>query len=52
MILSAVEHLPPEATLEDFIERLIFLAKVEKGLAQSEARELIPHEEVARRLSR
>ena len=52
MILTAVEQLPPEATLEDFIERLIFLAKVEKGLAQSEAGQLIPHEEVARRFSR
>ena len=27
-ILEAIEKLPPDATLEDAIERLVFLAKV------------------------
>lgn len=43
---EAVEHLPDDATLDDAIERLIFLAKIERGLAEADAGRLIPHEEV------
>ena len=32
-ILEAIEQLPADATLEDAIERLVFLAKIERGLA-------------------
>ena len=42
-ILQAVERLPDTATLEDAIERLCFLAKVEEGLRQSDAGETVPH---------
>ncbi len=34
-ILDAVDGLPPNATIEDAIERLVFVAKVERGLAQA-----------------
>ena len=40
-----MERLPDIATLEDAIERLCFLAKVEEGLRQSDAGETIPHAE-------
>jgi len=46
LALEALRSLPDDATLEDAIERLCFLAKVEEGLRQSEAGELIPHEEI------
>jgi predicted transcriptional regulator len=49
-ILDAVRQLPPDATVEDAIERLLFLAKIERGLAQADAGQLIPHEEAKRRL--
>ncbi len=49
-ILDAVRQLPPDATVEDAIERLVFLAKIERGLAQADAGQLIPHEEAKRRL--
>ena len=29
------DQLPPEATLEDAIERLVFEAKIDRGLAQA-----------------
>jgi len=51
-VLDAVEQLPPTATIEDVIERLVFLAKIERGLAQADAGQLIPHEQVAARYSR
>jgi hypothetical protein len=44
-ILQVVERLPDTATLEDAIERLCFLAKVEEGLRQSDAEETVPHAE-------
>jgi len=46
-ILDAVEQLPADATIEDVIERLCFLAKIERGLAQADACQLIPHDQVA-----
>ena len=51
-ILQAVELLPDTATLEDAIERLCFLAKVEEGLRQSDAGETVPHAEAVRQIRR
>ena len=51
-ILDAVEQLPPEATLEDVIEHLVFLAKIERGLAQADAGQLIPHEQIVAQFKR
>ena len=44
--IEAIRTLPENATFEDAIERLCFVAKVEEGLRQSEAGELVPHEEI------
>lgn len=45
-----MERLPPDATFDDAIERLVFLAKIEAGLAELDAGKGIPHDEVKRRL--
>jgi predicted transcriptional regulator len=49
-ILEALQDLPDDATADDAIERLIFLAKIDAGLAELDAGRGIPHEEVKRRL--
>jgi predicted transcriptional regulator len=49
-ILEAVERLPDDATLEDAIEQLCFLSKVEEGLRQSEVGETVPHQDAVRQL--
>lgn len=49
-ILDVLKDLPHDATYDDAIERLVFLAKVEEGLAQLDAGQGLPHEEVKRRL--
>lgn len=49
-ILDALKGLPPDATVDDAIERLIFLARVEEGLAELDAGRGISHDEVRRRL--
>jgi hypothetical protein len=43
-ILGALHDLPTDATVDDAIERLVLLAKVEAGLAELDAGKAIPHE--------
>jgi predicted transcriptional regulator len=45
-VLEAVKELPQEFDLEDLIERLIFMEKVEKGLQHIKDGRTLPHEEV------
>ena len=42
--------MPSDATLDDAIERLVFLAKIEAGLSELDAGKGISHEEAKRRL--
>ena len=51
-ILQVVERLPDTATLEDAIERLCFLAKVEEGIRQSDAGETVSHAEAIQQIRR
>jgi len=48
-ILEVLRSLPPDATVDDAIERLVFMARVEEGLAQLDAGQGISHEEIKRR---
>lgn len=50
-IIQAVQALPANATIEDAMERLLFLAKVERGLKQADAGETISHAEVKERMT-
>lgn len=50
-IVRAIQELPDDATLVDAMERLYFLAKVERGLEESEG-ETISHEEIKARFLR
>lgn len=43
--LEAVQRLPAESTLEEVIEQLYLLYKVERGLAEADAGDTVPHEE-------
>ena len=45
-ILAAVNAMPDEVELEVLLERLVFMAKVEEGLQQSHAGQVISHEDV------
>ena len=51
-VLEVIEKLPPDATLEDAIERLVLLAKTERGLAELDAGQGVDHAEAKRRLLR
>lgn len=49
-MLRIIQDLPDDASIDDAIERLIFLARVEAGLAQIDAGLTMPHDEAVRRL--
>lgn len=51
-ILKAIEELPEDAVIEDAIDRLYLLYKIERGIQQSEQGELISQEEARQRMSR
>jgi predicted transcriptional regulator len=47
--IEALQTLPEDATIDDAIERLCLIAKIEEGLRQSDAGQLTDHEEVKKR---
>ncbi len=44
--IEAVKELPSEFDLEELIEKLVFMEKVEKGLKQLDAGKTVSHETV------
>ena len=44
--IETIKELPPEFDLDELIERLIFVDKLEKGLKQLDEGKTVPHEEV------
>lgn len=50
LLREAVDRLPADATVEDAMERLHLLSKIERGIAQADADQTLSHEEVRRRL--
>ena len=51
-ILRAVEALPEDVTLEDAIEKLCLIAKIERGLQQADEGQTLSHDEAKQRLSK
>ena len=52
MVLEAVKNLPDNAEIEDAMERLLLLAKIERGIEQADAGQTISHDEVKQRVSK
>ncbi len=44
--IETIKELPREFDLDDLIERLVFVEKVEKGLKQLDEGKTVPHDEV------
>jgi predicted transcriptional regulator len=51
LVLNAINDLPDDAPLSDIVERIEFLAAVQKGLDQLDQGLGIPHDEVKRQLA-
>lgn len=51
LLREAVEQVPEDATIEDVMDRLYFLAKVARGIEAADRGEVVSHEEVDREFS-
>jgi len=50
--MGVVEDLPDDASIEDAMERLLFLAKVERGIRQADAGQTFSHAQVRERMAK
>jgi predicted transcriptional regulator len=50
--VRGVQELPDDASIEDAMERLPFVAKIERGIQQADAGQTIPHERVRDRMAK
>ena len=48
LLREAVDQVPDDASVEDVIERLYFLAKVARGLEAVDRGDVVPHAEIER----
>ena len=48
-IIELLRELPADATIDDAIEKLVFVAQIERGDAELDAGRGVPHDEVKRR---
>jgi len=52
LILNTVQALPDEIKIEEVMEKLYFLLKVEKGISQADSNQSVTHEEAKKRLDK
>jgi predicted transcriptional regulator len=50
-MIKMIQELPDDATVEDAMERLYLLYKIERGLAQAEAGQKVSQAEARRRMA-
>ena len=51
-VMKAVRGLPDDASIEDAMQRLLFLAKIDRGLQQADAGQTIPHAQVKKKMAK
>lgn len=51
-VIQAVQDLPDDASVEDAMERLLLLAKIERGIRQADAGEMMSYAEVKERMAK
>ena len=44
--IQTINELPPEFDLEELIEKLIFIERVEKGIKEADEGKTIPHDQL------
>ena len=51
-VIQAVQDLPDDASVEDAMERLLLLAKIERGIQQADSERTISHTQVKERMAK
>ena len=52
LVMEAVRSLPEDAAIEDAMEKLLVIAKIERGIEQADNGETLSHDEVRQRVSK
>ena len=50
--MRVVRNLPAKASIEDAMERLLFLSKIERGLKQADSQQTISHARVKEKMAK
>ena len=51
-VIQAVQDLPEDASVEDAMERLLLLAKIERGLQQADSGQTLSHAQAKERMAK
>jgi len=51
-VIQVVQDLPDDASVEDAMERLLLLAKIERGIEQADSGQTVPHAQVKERMAK
>jgi predicted transcriptional regulator len=51
-MIKAVQSLPKNASIEDAMEKLYFMAKIEKGLKQADSGEILSHQQAREKMGK
>ena len=51
-VIQAIQDLPEDASLEDAMERLLLLTKIERGIQQADTGQTIDHTQVKERMAK
>ena len=52
LVIEAIKDLPDDAPIADAMEKLLFLAKIERGIQQADSGQTLSHDEVKQRMSK
>ncbi len=52
LVIEAVKDLPDNAVVEDAMERLLLLAKIERGIEQADSGKTVSHNDVKQRMAK
>lgn len=51
-VMEAVRDLPDDASIEDAMQRLLFLAKIDRGIQQADSGQTISHAQVREKMAK
>ena len=51
-VIQVVQDLPDDASVEDAVERLLLLAKIERGIQQADSGQTLAHAQVRERMAK
>jgi len=51
LVLEAIQELPDDASLDQIVDRVEFMAAIQKGIDDIDRGDTIPHEEVKKQLA-